>query len=72
MKVEKLIRKIKIPKYLKEDLEEYFKFVEENNDIMYLAVIDNVISSINVAEQEKDLSSEEAKYIRKLLFWEEK
>lgn len=32
MKVEKLIRKIKIPKYLKEDLEEYFKFVEENND----------------------------------------
>lgn len=34
---------------------------------MSKATIDNVISSINVAEQENDLSSEEAKYIRKIL-----
>ncbi|AYZ73130.1 hypothetical protein EGX98_03140 [Fusobacterium necrophorum] len=61
------IEHIKIPSYLKDDLEEYFKYIKEGNNIMYSAVIDNVIASINVAEQEKDLTSEEAKYIRKIL-----
>ncbi|MDY5306585.1 hypothetical protein [Fusobacterium gastrosuis] len=61
------IKYIKIPDYLEADLEEYFKYIQEGNRIMYLAEIDNVLASINVAEQERDISSEEAKYIRKIL-----
>lgn len=61
----KKIENINIPYYLKENLEIYFKYVEEGNDTMYLAEIDNVLSSINVAMQEKDLTLEEGLYIRR-------
>lgn len=61
------IAHIRIPSYLKEDLEEYFSYIKIGDNLMSKATIDNVISSINVAEQERDLSSEEAKYIRKIL-----
>lgn len=56
---------IKIPSYLEEELEGYYQYVKKGDSIMALAQIDNVISNINVAEQEKDLTSEEAWYIRK-------
>lgn len=61
------IAHIRIPGYLKEDLEEYFNYIKVGDNLMSKATIDNVISSINVAEQENDLSSEEATYIRKIL-----
>lgn len=64
----KVLENINIPKYLEEYLDEYFNYRKEKNEIMYLAAIDEVISGINVAEQEKDLTVEEAKYIRKILF----
>lgn len=34
------IKYIKIPDYLEADLEEYFKYIQEGNRIMYLTEID--------------------------------
>lgn len=59
------INNIKVPIYLEEDLDELFQYLKEGNTIMYKVQIDDCITSLNNADQERELTPEEIKFIRK-------
>ncbi|CAM3107515.1 hypothetical protein STFE110948_02420 [Streptobacillus felis] len=61
------LKHINVPNYVMEQLEEYFQYVKENNKFMISIQIDDVLSNLNVANQENDLTIEEIMYVRSIL-----